>query len=93
MWMQIFWVSFSNTKISLIDDNNHHVAVLLATPVVLVNLFLLLGDRKINVRFYTQLDMTYMLATLVFIGSEVLGSLQFSFEYSLDNANFIITVF
>lgn len=44
---------------SLIHDDNHHVAVLLATPVVLVNLFLLLGDRKINVGFYTQLDTTY----------------------------------
>lgn len=44
------------------------MAVLLATPVVLVNLFLLLGDRKINVTFYTQLDMPYVLATLDFIG-------------------------
>ena len=66
------------------------MAVLLATPVVLVNLFLLLGDRKINVTFYTQLDMTYVLAALDFIGWEVLDSLQFSFEYSLDNANFIV---
>lgn len=66
------------------------MAVLLATPVVLVNLFLLLGDRKINVTFYTQLDTPYVLATLDFIGWEVLDSLQFSFEYSLDNANFIV---
>ena len=77
-------------KMSLIDDNNHHMAVLLATPVVLEDLFLLLGDRKINVTFYTQLDTTYMLATLDFIGWEGLGSLQFSFEYSLDNANVIV---
>lgn len=75
---------------SLINDNNNHMAVLLATPVVLVNLFLLLGDRKINVTFYTQLDTPYVLATLDFIGWEVLDSLQFSFEYSLDNANFIV---
>lgn len=53
---------------SLINDNNHHTAVLLATPVVLVNLFLLLGDRKINVTFYTQLDTPYVLAALDFIG-------------------------
>lgn len=66
------------------------MAVLLATPVVLVNLFLLLGDRKINVTFYTQLDTPYVLATLDFIGWEVLDSLQFYFEYSLDNANFIV---
>lgn len=66
------------------------MAVLLATPVVLVNLFLLLGDRKINVTFYTQLDTPYVLASLDFIGWEVLDSLQFSFEYSLDNANFIV---
>ena len=66
------------------------MAVLLATPVVLVNLFLLLGDRKINVTFYTQLDTNYVLAALDFIGWEVLDSLQFSFEYSLDNANFIV---
>ena len=44
------------------------MAVLLATAVVLVNLFLLLGDRKINVTFYTQLDMPYVLAALDFIG-------------------------
>ena len=68
MWMQVFWVSFFNTKMSLINDNNHHMAVLLATPVVLVNLFLLLGDRKINVTFYTQLDTPYVLAALDFIG-------------------------
>ena len=66
------------------------MAVLLATPVVLVNLFLLLGDRKINVTFYTQLDTPYVLATLDFIGWEVLDSLQFFFEYSLDNANVIV---
>lgn len=66
------------------------MAVLLATPVVLVNLFLLLGDRKINVTFHTQLDTPYVLAALDFIGWEVLDSLQFSFEYSLDNANFIV---
>ena len=53
------------------------MAVLLATPVVLVNLFLLLGDRKINVTFYTQLDTPYVLAALDFIGWEVLDSLQF----------------
>ena len=73
-----------------IDRNNHNMIVLLATPVVLVDLFLLLGDRKINVNFYTQFDMTGMLATLDFIGSEFLGSLQSSFEYSLGNANFIV---
>lgn len=44
------------------------MAVLLATPVVLVNLFLLLGDRKINVTFYTQLDTPYVLAALDFVG-------------------------
>ena len=80
--MQIFWVSFSNTKMSLIDDNNHHMAVLLATPVVLVNLFLLLGDRKINVGFYTQLDTTYMLATLDFIGRVQPWQCQFYYKLS-----------
>lgn len=44
------------------------MAVLLATPVVLVNLFLLLGDGKINVTFYTQLDTPYVLTALDFIG-------------------------
>lgn len=29
-----FLGAFSDKKISLIDDNNHHMAVLLATPVV-----------------------------------------------------------